>query len=84
MSHRYHPDPATDDPQDAILWDDCDRCEQHATHPQALDSRNLREAWDLAMADDWSGMTANQKILLAGLYKVRVIIERLKEVGITL
>lgn len=84
MSHRYHPDPATEDPQDAILWDDCDRCEQQAGAPWMLDPGKLRLAWQLSHDDDWSGMTANQRVLLGCLYRVRVTIERLKEAGITL
>ena len=84
MSHRYHPDPEKRDPQDAILYDDCTRCEQHSREPRSLDPNNLRAAWDLSMVDDWSGMTANQCELLDHLYGVRVLIERLKEAGITL
>ena len=84
MSHRYHPDPETNDPVDAILYDDCQRCEQQANDPRHLDQNKLRAAWDLSMVNDWSEMTANQCELLDHLYEVRVLIERLKEAGITL
>jgi len=56
--HRYHPILSTDvekgialghvaegfkgDPLEAVLYDDCDRCAEPASHPKAsLDSRNL-------------------------------------------
>ncbi len=84
MSHRYHPDPDLDDPQGAILYDDCPRCEQQAGSPWMLDPDKLRRAWQLSHGDDWAGMTSTQRRLLGGLYRVRVLIERLKEAGITL
>ena len=35
-----------DDPTDAILYDGCDRCEQHASHPfDTLDDSNLAALW---------------------------------------
>ena len=34
------------DPADAILYDGCDRCEQHASHPiESLDDDNLGRLW---------------------------------------
>ena len=84
MSHRYHPDPEKRDPQDAILYDDCKRCEHQATHPWALDPHKLRRAWRRSHDDDWSGLTANERILVGKLYKTQVTIGRLKEAGITL
>ena len=84
MSHRYHPDPDLDDPQGAILYDDCPRCEQQAGSPWRLDPGKLRRAWQLSHGDDWSGLTANERILVGQLYKTQVTIGRLKEAGITL
>ena len=84
MSHRYHPDPDLDDPQDAILYDDCHRCKQQARYPWMLDPDKLLRAWQRSHDDDWSGMTANERILVSGLYKTQVTIGRLKEAGITL
>ena len=35
-----------DDPEDALLFDGCDRCEQHATHPTAsVDDESLARLW---------------------------------------
>ncbi len=84
MSHRYHPDPEKRDPQDAILFDDCPRCEQQAGSPWMLDPDKLRRAWQLTYDDAWLGMESNQHRLILDLYKVRVMIWRLKEAGITL
>lgn len=40
--HRYHPDPALGDPDDAIVWDDCPGCEENSRAPFAhMDSFNL-------------------------------------------
>jgi hypothetical protein len=41
-THRYHPNPDRGDPEDAVLWDDCERCDEHAKDPGAgLDAGNL-------------------------------------------
>ncbi len=41
-THRYHPDIMSGDPEDAVLYDDCERCDEHAAHPDAgLDAPNL-------------------------------------------
>jgi hypothetical protein len=40
-THRFHPDPARGDPPEAILWDDCPRCAQHAKDPRGLDREHL-------------------------------------------
>jgi hypothetical protein len=41
-THRYHPDPAYQDPEDAVLYDNCERCDEHAKAPNAgLDAGNL-------------------------------------------
>ncbi len=84
MSHRYHPDPEMDDPQGAILFDDCPRCEQQADDPRHLDHDKLLRAWGHAISTEWGRTTKNERVLFDGLYKVRVMIERLKEAGITL
>lgn len=39
--HRQHPN--SGDPVDAVLYDDCPRCAEHAKHPTfSLDRDNLR------------------------------------------
>ncbi len=40
-THRYHPDGEVD-PEDAVLYDNCERCDEHAKDPNAgLDASNL-------------------------------------------
>lgn len=49
--HRYHPDPERGDPEDAILWDDCERCTQHARGPFiSLDDDNVRALYARGIA----------------------------------
>ena len=44
--HRFHPDPARADDPEAILWDDCERCDEHTEHPHAtLDKNNIINLW---------------------------------------
>ena len=49
-SHRYHPDPDRGDlPRGSgvVLWDDCERCDEHAARPgMGLDDQHL---WKLAL-----------------------------------
>jgi hypothetical protein len=40
-THRYHPNPDRGDPPNAILFDDCPRCAEHAKHPGGLDQEDL-------------------------------------------
>ena len=64
MTHRYHPD--ADDPEDAILYDDCGRCDQQAEFLLNLDATKMRRLWDRTVAferDDEGGyMTANERL----------------------
>ena len=83
MSHRYHPDPERGDPPEAVLYDDCERCAEHAENPVSLDARNLHKMWTLAQDDDWSlVVTATERKLLNYLYRLRLVVERLNQVGI--
>ena len=48
--HRYHPDPERGDPVQAVLYDGCERCAEHAERPFVdLDDRNLKLLWDLML-----------------------------------
>ena len=83
MSHRYHPDPERGDPPTAVLYDDCERCDEHAANPVSLDVRNLHMMWAMALDDDWSvSVTENEKKLLRYLYQLRLVVERLNQVGL--
>ena len=43
-AHRYHPDPDRNDPDDAILFDGCPRCTEHALAPwMSLDRFRLAQ-----------------------------------------
>ena len=39
--HRYHPDDNRGDPVDAVLYDGCDRCHEHAATLYDLSAHNL-------------------------------------------
>ena len=64
MTHRYHPD--ADDPKDVILYDDCERCDQHTETLFSLDATKFRRLWDRTVAferDDEGGYTtANEHL----------------------
>ncbi len=48
-THRYHPDPDRGDPEDAVLFDGCERCDEHAAAPDAgLDPAHLLALYTLA------------------------------------
>ncbi len=89
-THRVHPNSNGTyrpvDPPDAILWDDCERCDEHATDALGLDRTKLRAAWDMMIAVETGGpvrvggaeyRTANEARLGRLLYNVYVITQRL-------
>ncbi len=87
MSHRFHPNPDIADPIEAMLWDDCERCDQQAKDPRGLDHAKLAEAWQMMLAVEihHSGrryLTANERRLSGTLYMMFVLIERLQGVGV--
>ena len=45
-THRYHPDTMSGDPEDAVLWDDCERCDEHAKDLRGLDNDHIRRIRD--------------------------------------
>lgn len=56
-AHRYHPNERLNDPQDAILWDDCERCRQHADHPfDSLDSNNVERLANRTVYVEYHGI----------------------------
>lgn len=85
MTHRFHPDPARNDPKDAILWDDCADCERHAAYPfVGLDNNNLRRAFRLMFrAETGEGegrrayLTWNESELCKRMYKAYLTFSRL-------
>ncbi len=84
--HRIHPDPHKGDPAEAILYDDCERCDEQAADAFGLDLTKLREAWRIMVAVETGGplrvvgeeyRTGNEARLGRVLYAVYVINERL-------
>ncbi len=61
--HRYHPDTMSGDPEDAVLYDDCERCDQHAAHPgDGLDAGNLWALYNLPTA-----RTRNERLAMTAI-----------------
>ncbi len=77
--HRNHP--AAGDPVSAILYDDCERCDEQAADPRLLDNSKLLDAYRRSMNDDWSG-TKNEYKLLDFMYRYRVLSDRLTQAGV--
>ena len=78
MTHRYHP---TDrDPEDAILYDDCERCGLLAATLFSLDATRFRRLWDRTVAferDDIGGyMTENERRVGRRLWWMMMTAER--------
>ena len=80
--HRYHPIPPQDrekailwghvpptfggDPPDAVLYDFCDRCAEHATHPNSLDQSHLALLAEMALGHTLP-KTANERLAIRNL-----------------
>lgn len=65
-THRPHPDPERDDPEDAVLWDDCERCDEHAKNPgDGLDAAHLADLYTLAQSRTYNEQKASHRIGLA-------------------
>ncbi len=85
MIHRFHPNPDRSDPPDAILWDDCERCDEQ-TDALGLDRVKLRKAWNMMLAVELPESrrapsshyrTANERRLGRTLYSAYIINEKL-------
>lgn len=88
--HRLHPifDQTTierwflpePDMPDVILYDDCDRCAEHAASPLGLDDNNLRDMWDqMVIAEHETGYyrTLNEAKAGSYLYYLALFMERM-------
>lgn len=84
MSHRYHPAPG--DPPDAVLYDNCARCEQQAANPLNCDEHRIIELWHRMVAVEHTDDGADHYPTHAEakacryLYGVAVLIERLSRI----
>ncbi len=45
-SAAHRPHPIMDDPEDAVLYDNCERCDEHAKNLRGIDNPNLRRIRD--------------------------------------
>ena len=81
MTHRFHPDPAKNDPVDAIYFDDCEDCEHHAKEiPFFQDQFKMNELWDRMLAVELSNTesyrTRNEQVACLELWKVFIFLQR--------
>lgn len=69
-----------DDPEDAILFDDCDRCDMHATLLTSLDPERFAALWqrmvDIERYDREGHRTATERKAIMQLYTMALLIER--------
>ena len=89
--HRFHPifdtAAATEwelpepDQGEFILYNNCDRCAEHAEHPLlSLDDNNLRDMWDqMVIAERKTGFYRTENEAKAGrqLYGIACFMERM-------
>lgn len=79
-SHRPHP--IGGDPSDAVLYDSCIRCGQHAADPIAgLDPQNIQELWSRMLATergigDTTYRTMTEQRAGRDLWRVYLFLER--------
>lgn len=80
MSHRSHPLMGTE----AILYDDCERCAEHAEHLVSLDATNIRLMWDLMIAVEKGGgsgydryRTEAERQAGNNLYRMKIVMQKL-------
>ena|SRR3990172_2494010 len=79
MTHRYHPNPEAGDPPEAILWDDCERCAEHARRLWSLDRRRAIALWGLMVLWRRQGSesaTGSEMDAVRHLHNAVLLIER--------
>lgn len=85
MTHRYHPDPNMNDPEDAIYFDDCEDCEHHATNiPFYQDQFKMNELWNrmyaVELSDDESYRSRNEQVACWILWRMFIFLERYTDI----
>ena len=79
-THRYHPDPEKNE-EAALIYDDCDRCDEQAANPFAtLDGTKTAALWDrmvLVKKELGTYETMNERKVGARFYEVAIFMERL-------
>lgn len=78
--HRYHPDPEREDPEDAVLYDDCERCAEHAEALFTLDRDNIQLLWkrmlEHELGDAGGYRTRNEAIACERLFLSGLVVSR--------
>jgi hypothetical protein len=78
MLHRHHP--RIGDPPDAILFDDCPRCEHHSHEPLFLDDKMIGRLWERMVAVERGSvehyLTGAEATACKNLYHIAVFLER--------
>ena len=72
------------DPDDALLYDACPRCDEQAENPLFLDADKLRAAWDWMFhveRHDGHYRTVNERKLCVRLYLMALTMARLQGHG---
>lgn len=85
--HRYHPDPGRDDDPDAILYDDCERCAQHAHNLVSLDAHNIRALFERMRDVEYGSgsahyLTVNEAIACRNIQTAQRVMQVITREGI--
>lgn len=88
MSHRYHPNPEVNDPEDAIYFDDCADCEHHAKNtPYNADPTTAQELWNRMLAVEKGNdpvayyRTENEAVACQTLWRTYIFLERFTSIN---
>jgi len=79
-THRFHPDPKLGDPPNAILFDDCERCAEHAKDPRGLDREHLLAIVKVCRDGNFDHHpTGNERRAEAAVYQALCLMETLTD-----
>ena len=79
-THRFHPDSARGDPPEAILFDECGRCSEHARDPRGLDREHLLAIVKVCRTGEWDHEPTHAERLAEGqVYQALCLVERLTD-----
>ena len=78
--HRFHPDPARGDPPNAILYDECECCAEHAKDPRGLDREHLLAIVKVCRDGEWDHYPTGAECRVEGVvYRALCLVERLTD-----
>jgi len=79
-THRFHPDPNLGDPPNAILYDDCERCAEHAKDPRGLDREHLLAIVKVCRTGLWDhSPTEAERKVESNVYQALCLMETLTD-----